>query len=161
MASTGFRDHALTNQIAEFRSTALYNELVNLLPIRARAIAFVEEAIESLRSQHRKANIAKVKPTQCHIHKHVYTCTCACVHTKHFHVRVYIYMQCTNTYIHVHVSPVQVTGNSVSLVGGGLLVGGFIAAPFTLGASLILSGVGTGVCAVGGTMYDICRCRAC
>ena len=24
MASTGFRDHALTNQIAEFRSTALY-----------------------------------------------------------------------------------------------------------------------------------------
>ena len=25
MASTGFRDHALTNQIAEFRSTALYN----------------------------------------------------------------------------------------------------------------------------------------
>ena len=44
----------------------------------------------------------------------------------------------------------QVTGNSVSLVGDGLLVGGLIAAPFTLGVSLILSVVGGGVCAVGG-----------
>lgn len=44
----------------------------------------------------------------------------------------------------------QVTGNSVSLVGNGLMVGGLIAAPFTLGVSLILAAVGGGVCAVGG-----------
>ena len=45
---------------------------------------------------------------------------------------------------------VQVTGNSASLVGDGLLVGGLIAAPFTLGVSLTFSALGIGACALGG-----------
>ena len=36
------------------------------------------------------------------------------------------------------------------IVGDGLLVVGLVAAPFTLGVSLIISLVGGGVCAVGG-----------
>ena len=44
----------------------------------------------------------------------------------------------------------QATGSSVSLVGTGLVVGGLIAAPFTLGASLIATAVGAGICTAGG-----------
>uniref|UniRef100_A0A4W3J317 Uncharacterized protein n=1 Tax=Callorhinchus milii TaxID=7868 RepID=A0A4W3J317_CALMI len=39
----------------------------------------------------------------------------------------------------------KVTGSSVRMVGGLLAVGGAIAAPFTLGASLALTAVGTGL----------------
>lgn len=50
----------------------------------------------------------------------------------------------------MHAVLFQVTGNGISLVGDGAIIGGLIAAPFTLGLSLIASAVGGGICAVGG-----------
>ena len=45
----------------------------------------------------------------------------------------------------------KITGSSASIVGTGLAIGGAIAAPFTFGTSLILTGVGVGVAVAGGT----------
>lgn len=43
-----------------------------------------------------------------------------------------------------------VAGNCVSLVGDDLVIGGAVAAPFTLGISLVASALGCVICAVGG-----------
>ena len=94
--------------------------VVDILPIRAKTIRMTSEAIDFLNEQHRNVNIAKVK----------------------------IISKCTESRAVLFL--LQATGNSVSLVGDGLLVGGLIAAPFTLGVSLIISTVGGGVCAIGG-----------
>ena len=93
---------------------------IDILPIRAKTIRMTSEAIDFLNEQHRNVNIAKVK----------------------------IISKCTESRAVLFL--LQATGNSVSLVGDGLLVGGLIAAPFTLGVSLIISAVGGGVCAIGG-----------
>ena len=51
----------------------------------------------------------------------------------------------------------KITGSSTSIVGTGLAIGGAIAAPFTFGASLILTGVGVGVAVAGGTTVAVAQ----
>ena len=52
--------------------------------------------------------------------------------------------------IHRNVNIAKLTGTSTSLVGAGLAIGGFAAAFFTFGASLIVTAVGIGLGAAGG-----------
>lgn len=49
----------------------------------------------------------------------------------------------------------QVTGKSISLVGDAILIGGVIAAPFTLGTSLLLSLIGGAVTCSGGATVTV------
>ncbi|XP_041047549.1 apolipoprotein L3-like [Carcharodon carcharias] len=51
---------------------------------------------------------------------------------------------------HKDATIANVTGSSVGIVGGALSIAGLIAAPFSAGASLILTGVGCGVGVVSG-----------
>ena len=51
---------------------------------------------------------------------------------------------------HSNVNKATIAGSVAGIVGGGLFIGGLIAAPFTFGASLGLTIVGTGIGAAGG-----------
>ena len=51
---------------------------------------------------------------------------------------------------HSNVNKATVAGSTAGIVGGGLMIGGLIAAPFTFGASLGLTVVGAGIGAAGG-----------
>ncbi|XP_067884820.1 apolipoprotein L3-like [Heterodontus francisci] len=51
---------------------------------------------------------------------------------------------------HKDVNIANVTGSSAGILGGILTISGLIASPFTLGASLVLSGIGIGVGVAGG-----------
>ncbi|XP_078396125.1 apolipoprotein L3-like [Cetorhinus maximus] len=51
---------------------------------------------------------------------------------------------------HKDATIAKVTGSSIGIAGGALSIAGLIAAPFTAGASLILTGVGCGVGIAGG-----------
>jgi hypothetical protein len=44
----------------------------------------------------------------------------------------------------------KTTGGGVAILGGLMAIGGFIAAPFTAGTSLVLTGWGTGISITGG-----------
>lgn len=55
---------------------------------------------------------------------------------------------------HENVNIAKLSGASASLAGGGLVIGGFVAAFFTFGVSLIISGVGVGLATTGGAIIS-------
>eukprot|EP00062_Callorhinchus_milii_P021429 gi/632978140/ref/XP_007905740.1/ PREDICTED: LOW QUALITY PROTEIN: apolipoprotein L3-like [Callorhinchus milii] len=65
---------------------------------------------------------------------------------------VTLLQEIANNIDHCHkgASIANITGSSVGVIGGALTIAGLIAAPFTLGTSLILTGVGVGVGVAGG-----------